>query len=69
MRVGQGAAGAVYPSSVSPGATGGVKLLTSVWTAMSGRAEVHQGNETPWFHYGPRCIMGGHKKTFDGNRF
>lgn len=50
VRVGQGAAGAVYPSSVLPGATGGVKLLTRAWTAMSGRAEVHQGNETLGFH-------------------
>lgn len=60
--------GAVDPSSASPGATGGVKLLTSVWTVVSGRAELHQGNETPGFYYGPRCIMGGQKESFGGNR-
>lgn len=68
VSVRQGAVGAVYPSTVSPGATGGVKLLTSVWTGMSGRAEVHQGNETLEFYYGPRCIMGGQRETFVGNR-
>lgn len=46
-----------------PGAAAPVKLLTSVWTGVSGRAEVHQGNETPGFCYGPRCIMGGQKET------
>lgn len=69
VRVRQGAVGAVYPSTILPGATGGVKLLTSVWTGMSGRAEVHQGNETLGFYYGPRCIMGGQRETFGGNRF
>lgn len=64
VRVRQGDVGAVHPSSASPGATGGVKLLTSVWTVVSGRAEVHQGNETPGFYYGPRCIMGGQKENF-----
>lgn len=64
VRVRQGDVGAVYPSSASPGATGGVKLLTSVWTVVSGRAELHQGNETPGLCYGPRCIVGGQKETF-----
>lgn len=64
VRVRQGDVGAVHPSSASPGATGGVKLLTSVWTVVSGRAQVHQGNETPGFYYGPRCIMGGQKGNF-----
>lgn len=54
VRVRQGDVGAVHPSRASPGATGGVKLLTSVWTVVSGRAQVHQGNETPGFYYGPR---------------
>lgn len=63
VRVRQGDVCAVYPSGSPPGATGGVKLLTSVWTAESGRAEVHQGNETLGFCYGPRCIMGGQKET------
>lgn len=30
---------------------------------MSGRGEVHQGNEMPGFYYGPRCIMGGQKEN------
>ena len=68
VRVRQGDVRAVYPSSAMPGASGGVKLLTSVWTAVSGRAEVHQGNETPGFYYGPGCIMGGQRETFGGNR-
>jgi len=68
VRVRQGDVGAVYPSSAAPGATRGVKLLTSVWTVVSGGAELHQGNETPRFYYGPRCIMGGQKETFGGNR-
>lgn len=68
VRVRQGDVGAVYPSSTAPGATRGVKLLTSVWTVVSGGAELHQGNETPRFYYGPRCIMGGQKETFGGNR-
>lgn len=60
--------GPVYPSSASPGATGDVKLLTSVRTVVSGRAALHQGNETPGFYYGPRCIMGGQKESSGGNR-
>lgn len=68
VRVRQGDVGAVHPSGALPGATGGVKLLTSVWTVVSGRAEVHQGNETPGFYYGPRSMMGGQKETLGGNR-
>lgn len=67
-RVRQGDVGAVYPSSAWPGATWGVKLLTSVWTAVSGWEEVHQGNETPGLYCGPRCTMGGQRETFGGNR-
>lgn len=58
VRVRQGDVGAVHPSSAWPGAEGGVKLLTSVWTEVSSRAQVHQGNEMPGFYYGPRCIVG-----------
>ena len=38
MRVRQGDVGAVHPSSAWPGAEGGVKLITSVWTEVSGRS-------------------------------
>lgn len=64
VRVRQGDVWAVHPSSASPGAEGGVKLLTSAWTVVSGRAQVHQGNETPGFYYGPRCIVGRTKGNF-----
>lgn len=69
VRVRRGDVGAVDPSSSWPEATGGVKLLTRVWTAVSSWEELHQGNETLGFYYGPRCIMGGQRKTFAGNRF
>lgn len=64
VRVTQGDVGAVHPSSAPPGAKGGVKLLTSAWTVVSGRAQVHQGNKTPSFYYGPRCIVGRTKGNF-----
>lgn len=62
MRVRQGDVGAVYPSAASPGATGGVKLLTSVWTAVSGREEVHLGNETPGFYMAPGALWEDKRK-------
>lgn len=57
VRVRQGDDGAAHPSGASPLGMG-VKLLTSAWTEVSDRAQVHQGNEKPGFYYGPRCIVG-----------
>lgn len=62
VKVRHGNVRAISPSSASPGATG-VQLLTSMWTGVSGSANVHQGNETPGLCYGPRCIMGGQKNN------
>lgn len=60
MRVRQGVK-AVHPSSTSPRAKGGVKLLTAAWPVVSGGVQVHQGNETAGFCCGPRCIVGRKK--------
>lgn len=69
VRVRRGDVGAVHPFGALPGATGGVKLLTRVWTVVSGSALLHQGNETPGFCYGPRCIVGRtREETLAGNR-
>lgn len=57
VRVRQGVV-AIHPSSTSPRAKGGVKLLTAAWPVVSGGVQVHQGNEIAGFCYGPRCIVG-----------
>lgn len=60
--------GAVHPSAAWPGAAGGVKLLTSVWTAVSGRAAVHQGKWEHWVLLWPQVHYGRTKENFGGNR-